>query len=427
MKRPIVLLFVLAFLLTWNDARGAVEAQQIFTMASNPWESSVIFRPSITYDGHSFMMWYSGENNAGIDRIGLATSTDGKSWVRYVQNPVLDVGPPGSWDSGSVNEAWVVLDGGQYRMWYSGQIYNVGTNQITSYEIGYATSADGIHWAKYSQNPDFVPGPSGSFDAQWVYRPIVLKTAAGYLMLYRGIDAQGYGNTGAATSDDGIHWNRISKITLSSTQWDAYYDSITGVLGSQGSYLAAYEGNAAKDGSMRIGFATSSDGIFWNPLPSNPTITYGPGSWDNLGVRYPMIVPINDQYYVYYEGYTNGPDSFGLSIIPASQFPVSLATATTSAESFLPSTTATLSSETASQLITQGYSTQFTMGVLPYFLLGIGAVAVAFVVLRRPKRRDMVYCPSCGRFLPPESKFCKNCGDEVASRKMDKDDNTRVY
>jgi hypothetical protein len=62
-------------------------------------------------------------------------------WKKYPGNPVLDLGPSGTWDDYDVSGPTVLFDGKKYQMWYYG---SDGSN----YEIGYATSADGIVWVK---------------------------------------------------------------------------------------------------------------------------------------------------------------------------------------------------------------------------------------------------------------------------------------
>ena len=68
-------------------------------------------------------MWYSGARHGGRQYMGYATSPDGITWSKYSGNPLtwaLSFGFPS-----------VILDDGQYRMWY-------WLNSRT--EIGYATS-----------------------------------------------------------------------------------------------------------------------------------------------------------------------------------------------------------------------------------------------------------------------------------------------
>ncbi len=41
-------------------------------------------------------------------------------WDRHPDNPVLDLGPAGSWDDERVAASGVILDDTKYHMWYSG-------------------------------------------------------------------------------------------------------------------------------------------------------------------------------------------------------------------------------------------------------------------------------------------------------------------
>ena len=58
-------------------------------------------------------------------------------WDKYADNPILKVGPAGSWDNKAVLGPSVIVDGEIYKMWYTGL-------ESTTYRIGYATSPDGM-------------------------------------------------------------------------------------------------------------------------------------------------------------------------------------------------------------------------------------------------------------------------------------------
>ena len=110
------------------------------------WDETLWNRPAVNHDGSQFHMWYGGEDAQGIARGGYATSPDGSTWTKYFDNPVIDVGLPGSWDDRHVRPSAVVLDGDTYRMWYA----SWGFQSLAA--IGYAESTDGIEWNKL-QNP----------------------------------------------------------------------------------------------------------------------------------------------------------------------------------------------------------------------------------------------------------------------------------
>ena len=85
-------------------------------------------------------MWYEGDNG-----IGYATSADGIIWIKdSLHNPVLEPGPPGSWDEMQINQASVLFKDNIYHLWYS------GVDFFNDNRIGHATSPDGINWTKDS-------------------------------------------------------------------------------------------------------------------------------------------------------------------------------------------------------------------------------------------------------------------------------------
>src|SRR5437773_7684132 len=80
----------------------------------------------------------------GVDAIASA------GWERL--GMVLDLGPPGSFDSAGVLNPYVMKDGGTYRMWYRG--YDGMRNRIL-----YATSPDGVVWTKHGVAIDVLTAP----------------------------------------------------------------------------------------------------------------------------------------------------------------------------------------------------------------------------------------------------------------------------
>jgi predicted GH43/DUF377 family glycosyl hydrolase len=313
-----------------NSKAAPVHGRIVLPASTGKWDSNVLWRPCVVKTDSGFLMWYNGEDGMGVDRIGLATSSDGVSWTRYAQNPVLTEGASGEWDHGSVNEAWVIYEGGLFKMWYSGETLT-GTNpytaQIATYQIGYATSTDGIHWTKYFGNPVLTTGPSGSWDDKWVWRPIVLSTSpSSWLMYYSGESKSGATGGGTARSTDGIHWTKttaniaVPKSTWDSSKLNPSISGPSGVVKVNGGYLMAYSGWAGGEGPWQIGFATSTDGVSWIPYLDNPVIGPGTTASDNGGVMYPMIVLLGSKYYVYYATYANGQlnRAIGLAILPQS-------------------------------------------------------------------------------------------------------------
>ncbi len=90
--------------------------------------------------------------------MGMATSPDGITWTKHNDptttkppfvnsDPVFTAGEAGTWDSSSVMPTVLCSDHG-WEMFYDGS--NDGGN---TWNLGYATSPDGITWNRFGDNP----------------------------------------------------------------------------------------------------------------------------------------------------------------------------------------------------------------------------------------------------------------------------------
>jgi sucrose-6-phosphate hydrolase SacC (GH32 family) len=105
--------------------------------------------PSVVYDGAIFHMYYTGVNDAWTPQMGHATSPDGINWTKDSQNPILKVGPAGSWDASMAGVGTVLKRGNEFQMFYSSPPLHETTNP----SIGVAYSTDGTTWTKEPNNP----------------------------------------------------------------------------------------------------------------------------------------------------------------------------------------------------------------------------------------------------------------------------------
>ena len=276
---------------------------------SGAWDDAEIVNSNVLFVGTEYHMWYAGSDGSNR-RIGYATSPDGIVWTKYPGNPVLDLGPSGSWDDVEVPSPSVIFDGIEYKMWYSGM-------DGSSYRIGYATSLDGIEWTKYPGNPVLDLGPSGAWDSGGVVVPYVLLDATEYKMWYSGYQYSYHWNIGYATSPDGIVWtkypgNPVIELGPSGSWEDdelhspsVFFDGIE--------YKMWYAGQGASY-IIKIGYATSPDGMVWTKYPDNPVLGLGPsGAWDDRAVSRPSILFDGVEYKMWFPGH--GPHySIGYAI-----------------------------------------------------------------------------------------------------------------
>jgi len=167
--------------------------------------------------------------------------------------------------------------------------------------IGYATSIDGLTWTKYAGNPVLQPEPSG-WD-QTLGNPTVIKTGGIYGMWYAGNGPGGI-RIGYATSTDGVSWTKSPSNPVlgpdPNSTWESYTISTPVVLWDGTSYTMWYSG--ASGGLVyAMGRATSTDGVTWTRDPANPLLSpQVPWEGDRI---HPLEVLITASgYELYYYG-----------------------------------------------------------------------------------------------------------------------------
>jgi predicted GH43/DUF377 family glycosyl hydrolase len=252
--------------ITWNKYASPV----LLPGPSGAWDSSQVGLGSVVWNGTRFLMWYSGSSSVAFPNgaVGLATSSNGTSWVKYSGNPVLK---PSAIDQKYLSTPFVIAMNISYSMWYTGKnATDPDSLQIT--KILYATSFDGITWNKW---PHAVLSPSPNpqaWDSGSVYSPSVIFDGTSFGMWYSGLNQ---------------------------------------------SYV-----------TPRIGFATSPDGATWNTSAAkNPILNSGSqGSWDVAGVEQPSVV-VGNGFMLYYDGISasastkiglaRSPQGFTISEFPA--------------------------------------------------------------------------------------------------------------
>ncbi len=178
---------------------------------SGEWDSGFITPNSIIATDSGFVMYYSGGSAypfppSGHAMVGMATSADGISWTKYDDpattngpyagsDPVLALGSPGSYDSGLAWEADVLKTDDGWEMFYTSD-----SDDWSGETLSYATSADGIRWAKHQDNPILMR--TQNWATLDVAAPSVVKVDGKYLVYYVGNRGLFDGQIGLATAVD---------------------------------------------------------------------------------------------------------------------------------------------------------------------------------------------------------------------------------
>lgn len=245
------------------------------------WDVSNINGPDLIWDEEAgeYKAYYAAEDTDGIIAIGMATSTDGQTWTKYAGNPVLMLWQI-PWDESLVWSPTVLKRGPtDYRMWFG-----------CSAGIGYATSEDGINWVVHPV--PVLEGSSTGWD-EVVFGPSVVYTDTQYLMAYSGNEDGGWTwQVGIATSPDGVTWARYEGnpvITLGEPgEWDQSKAGWADMVYADGAFHMMYTGH--DDVTVQIGAATSGDGLTWTKYEGNPVLGPGDSGWENSGVLRPGLL-----------------------------------------------------------------------------------------------------------------------------------------
>ena len=263
------------------------------------WDENFSVVNSVLFHEGIYKMWYEGENG-----FGYATSVDEINWIKdTLNNPLLEPGPPGSWDEMEIASASVLFVDDTFHLWYS------GVDAFNENRIGHAISLDGINWEKDTANPVLDLGEPGSFDDHELIHPFVIYENNQYWMYYNGHD----GTTQRivlATSIDKVNWDRYYLnpiLNPGPEEWDSYELGPLCVVVYQDTFRLFYTG-LKLDKTVRIGYAFSTDGYHYTKYADNPVLDFGdPGQWDDAGVGLPyVIVDEEDSLYKMWYGGSDG-------------------------------------------------------------------------------------------------------------------------
>jgi len=251
---------------------------------------------SIGTGATTFYMYYGNATNEPIN----APATHG--WKKQGTSPVMVVGGAGAWD-----DSWVQFN----TMWKDGTTYYAyyqGCKNDWKFQIGLATSTDGITWTKEGSNPIIPYGTAGEWDDDICGYPCVWKESSTWYMIYAGRKAssQIY-KFGLATSADGISWTKSGSnpVYATAVTWDdGIMEPGTRMVKEGDTYYLYYWGNTiiSLSSTAGIGLLTSTDLINWTPSANNPILgSTGHNTWDIIMMA-PTVQKFGSTYYMFYEG-----------------------------------------------------------------------------------------------------------------------------
>jgi len=247
--------------------------------APGTWDDGVIEAADALHDGSTYYFFYHGTGQGKGYRLGVATASAPLGPFRkHGDRPILDLGPPGSWDDHSVACAMVLRESpDRCWMWYSGS--GSGPGSRGKWSIGLASAPHPLGpWEKHKGNPiledfGYVGGVVRVDGKYWLYtaHPI-------------GSTGPDYSPMALAQADSPVGpWVRWPQNPVlregDAGTWDHGGFSEAEVFWAEGAFHMFYGGAELQPERIRtresIGYAVSRDGYrFWKH-PQNPVAARG--------------------------------------------------------------------------------------------------------------------------------------------------------
>jgi predicted GH43/DUF377 family glycosyl hydrolase len=187
---------------------GRVSMDPVLSPRGSGWESAGVFNPAVVREGNRYVMLYRAQDNAGVSRIGYATSDDGLKWERR-PDPVLTPEAPYE-HGGGVEDPRLVNIEGTYYLTYTG--YNKKDAQLCL-----ARSHDLIHWERLGV---IMPAYKGRWNTGWTKSGAILdrKVNGKYWMYFMADAKDRPGQMGVAYSTDLTKWTEALDHPVASTR-----------------------------------------------------------------------------------------------------------------------------------------------------------------------------------------------------------------
>jgi len=244
------------------------------------WDGGVIEACNVLKDGETYYLYYHGTPRFRDEdcwpgyRLGVASASHPLGpWTKCDGNPIVDVGPEGSWEDLSAACAAVLKEqSDKYYMWYSGMSSSKEhPDGATIWDVGLAYSSNPLGpWEKCAANPVL---------EDFGYVGAVLKVQGRYYMYSEhpiGASSPDQGPFALAIADSPEGpWTRYEgNPVLHAGDWGAWDDggfSEAGVLHHGGVFHTFYGGTKWRK-LESIGYAYSLDGLNFVKFNGNPVV-----------------------------------------------------------------------------------------------------------------------------------------------------------
>lgn len=238
--------------------------------------------------------------------------------LRVSEKPVLDIGRPGDFDDNGVAPTCVLAVGDKVYMYYVG--FQLGKHVRYFLFQGLAVSDDGgLTFRRHARVPvcDRSDAEPHFRTAAFVMRDGGLfrmwYTAGGAWTEVNGKALPVY-NTRYIESEDGITWPRQGRVCVDFANADEHAIARPWVVKAPDGYRMFYCIRSKSKG-YRLGYAESADNIQWQRRDDELGLDVSAAGWDSDGITYPAALIHRDRIYLFHCGNNCGSSGFGYAVL----------------------------------------------------------------------------------------------------------------
>lgn len=243
--------------------------------------------------------------------IGIAESRDLIHWEKVGE---ITPGPDAEYEKKGLCAPGALVRDGKVHLFY--QTYGNGRNDA----ICHAVSEDGIRFERNPTNPIF--RPTGEWNCGRAIDAEVCEFKGQYFLYFATRDPEfKIQMVGVATAPAGTNFNREdwtqavdAPILYPTLSWEG--ECIEGAsITQQGGRLYMFYAGAYNNWPQQVGVATSDDGLHWQRLFNEPFLPNGkPGEWNESESGHPHIFTDQDgRTYLFFQGNKDKGRSWYLS------------------------------------------------------------------------------------------------------------------
>lgn len=280
------------------------------------WTTDSALTPTPIHLGDKIRVYAGFRDKEGVSRIGYVdlNPDNPKEIVHISEQPILDIGEPGTFDDNGVILGDVVKENDQIRMYYVG-FQLVKKAKFLAF-TGLAISLDNGNTFKRVSNTPILDRANNEHLIRAIHTAMyddgIWKIWYASGNRWEIIDGKPFPfyNIYYTESRDGIVFNGINRLCVD-VNWPEYRIGRPRVYKINDDRYLLFYTKGTIYGDYFPGVATSADGINWIRKDNELGIELSQTGWDSQTLCYPSLIFHHGKVYMFYNGNNMGADGFG--------------------------------------------------------------------------------------------------------------------